>query len=143
MAISTFNGKRRAYELDMSGGHKRLKFTFRSKTEIDSSCSVLFRGQVYIYGGWIEKNQISQVSGCSVKRIGTLPFIFFSGACTSIRSKYIMLCFDLWQEEGKVCRMSQNPTGLFTKTTESNTYHFSTNIVSNGGKHFTKTCSNP
>ena len=94
---------------------------------------------MYVYGGWIEKRQISQISGCSIKRIGTLPFNFFAGACTSIRNKFILLCFDIWEDEGKICRMGQNPTGIFTKTKESNIYHYSTTIATNGGK-LTRTC---
>ena len=44
-----------------------------------------------------------------------------------------MLCFDLRNKEGRVCRVSESPTGSFNKILESIYHHYSIDIASNEG----------
>ena len=88
---------------------------------------------MYVFGGVNEMRQISQVTGCGLERIGNLAFDLRSGACTVIRNKQIMLCFDYQNYEGRVCRVGQSPTGSFNKIQESNYHHYGTHIASNEG----------
>ena len=78
--------------------------------------------------------QISQVTGCGLERIGYLAFDLLGGACTVIGNKHIMLCFDVQNDEGRVCRMGQSPTGTFIRTKDSKHHHYMTNIASNEGQ---------
>ena len=86
---------------------------------------------MYVFGGLNEMRQISKVSGCGLERIGNLAFDLSGGACTVIRNKQIMLCFDWTNDEGRVCRVGQSPTGSFNKIKESNYHHYQTHIASN------------
>ena len=90
---------------------------------------------MYLLGGYTEIRQISQVSGCRVERIDNLNFDFEAGACTVIHSQ-VLLCFD--NNDGRVCRMANSPTGSFSKTRESIFFHHGIRIASNGGKLITQ-----
>ena len=54
-------------------------------------------GQMLIFGGYIEKKQISMVEKCGLKRIGTLPMEFYYGACNTYpigqQDYQVLLCF--------------------------------------------------
>ena len=139
LAINTFNGslvdykgKKQAFSIDPSGGYDELNFDFADNTEVDNSCSLVFNNMMYVFGGSNERRQISQVTGCGLERIGNLAFDF-SGACTVISNKEIMLCFSWWNGEGRVCRVGQSPTGSFNTIKQSNYHHYLTHIASNEG----------
>ena len=121
----------------MAGGFTKLAFSFSSKTEIYESCSLIFKGIMFVFGGKNYKRQISRVTGCELERVGNLDFNFRKGACTMTLGK-ILLCFpysDLKQEfvEARVCRIAHSPTSLFSTIPESYYGHFETQIASNGG----------
>ena len=89
---------------------------------------------MYVFDGRNQMRQISQVTGCGLERIGYLAFDLLGGACTVIGNKHIMLCFDVQNDEGKVCRVGQSPTGKFSRTKDSNYHHYMTHIASNEGQ---------
>ena len=121
----------------MAGGFKNLEFSFPSDTGVIYSCSLVFNGVMYVFGGTTPHNrQISRVRGCGLVHIGNLDFSFYDGACSVTQNK-ILLCFDELKWEGRVCRKASSPTGLFSKIPESNYHHFRTAIASNGGKSVT------
>ena len=66
-----------------AGYNYELDFAYESDTEAFGSCSVLFAGDMLIFGGYNEPRQISRVDECRVKRLGTLEFDFFYGACAN------------------------------------------------------------
>ena len=72
--------------LDQSS-NSALDFEFESETEAFGSCSVKFENEMLIFGGRNEPRQISRIDDCRVKRIGTLEFDFFYGACANTGSK--------------------------------------------------------
>ena len=118
---------------------KKKEFSFpkvgEPQAEVWESCSLTFKDKMYVFGGTLEGYQISEVRNCKgIQRIGDLKFGFNNGACTVIREKTIMLCFDLRNEEGKVCRVAKSPTGQFDKIKLSNFDHYSSQIASNKGE---------
>ena len=86
---------------------------------------------MYVFGGHNDRRQICQVTGCGLERIRSLAYDLVDGACTVIRNKYIMLCFDTENDAGRVCRSAQSPTGSFGKIDDSNYHHYMTHIASN------------
>ena len=128
--------------MDMASGFNKLcSFSFDFDTEVDESCSLVFKNEMYVFGGSLslsgKTKQISKVSGCKLVRIGKLDFDLNHGACTVIQKSKVMLCFDLTKnggkDEGKVCRVSNSPTELFSRVSDSNYYHYLTSIASVGG----------
>ena len=132
MAINTYNFTKQAVLVNIAGGFTKLSFSFASDTEVLFSCSLVFKGTMYVFGGYVKRRQISQVSGCGLDRVGTLGFDFYTGACTVFKSQ-VLLCFDRTRNEGRVCRVAKSPTGSFSKIQKSNYHHYTTNIASNKG----------
>ena len=50
------------------------KFNFSENTEAYEAFSVIFDGQMMLFGGRNHVNSISKVSDCGTEKIGTLPF---------------------------------------------------------------------
>lgn len=92
-------------------------FKIEENAEVYFSCSLSFQGRNYIYGGSNERNQLSVVDGCALKRIGDLPFAFRLGACTSTPDQ-VFLCFDLGSDY-KTCRVGQSANGPFVEIDKS------------------------
>ena len=44
------------------------------KTQARGSCSIIWQGQFYIFGGNVETEQISLLTGYKLKRVGNLGF---------------------------------------------------------------------
>ena len=115
-------------------------FSFEIEQEgnyVHGSCGVQFEGHFYIYGG-IEafgykgdSRQIAKVSGCALKRIGTLPFTFQRGACAATSSK-LFFCFDELGD-GKSCQLSTDPTGSFIGGPRSIEQHKKIRIAASEG----------
>ena len=83
-------------------------FEYGEGTEAFKSCSVQFQGQLFIFGGFYEKRQISRIEpDCKMRRIGSLPFDFEGGTCNAFSTKLI-LCFPLERASGKSCWISYN-----------------------------------
>ena len=134
MAINTYKGNKQAVLVNMVGGFTLLNsFSFPSSTEVGLSCSLVFNNKLYVFGGTNERRQISTVHGCGLKCVGSLNFDFKSGACTTVQGSRILLCFGYSTFEGKVCRISNHPTGPFAKIRESNYHHYRAKIASNKG----------
>ena len=75
-------------------------FHYGRGTEVYASCSVKFRNEFYVFGGEqsrhgiIQRDQISKVTDCSLKKIGKLEFEFVFGACAVVNEESIYLCFN-------------------------------------------------
>ena len=104
--------------LDFAGDVEVINFTFGENTEVEASCSTVYRGEQLIIGGWNERNQvfsifiifnewrdntwlvqISAVSGCGLQRKGDLGFSFRYGTCSTFNApnqdENVLLCFDM------------------------------------------------
>ena len=133
LAINTNDGNKRAYSIDSHGGYEKLDFYFGYSTEVYSSCSLQWKNNNYVFGGWDEKGQVSMVNGNRLERKGTLSFDFSSGGCTVLNQFTIVLCFDYIEDD--VCRQSNDPLGSFTKLPNSTYSHGETRIASFDSKN--------
>ena len=122
---------------------------FYDTTGVYSSCGVTWRHQHFIFGGSdfnpggdqsADSQQIAQVVGCSLKRIGKLTKSSLKhGACTVMNDK-IYICFNLPEKvansiECQQCFVSETgPLGPWTKTPDSRQLHCLTHIANSGCK---------
>jgi len=70
-----------------------------------ASCSTVINGLMMIFGGTGDfESQLSVVESCGLRRLGTLPMEFYSGACNTFQSnegnEEVLLCF---AERSKDC----------------------------------------
>ena len=97
---------------DLNGNFDRnISFEIESGVIVEASCGVQYKGDFYIYGGTFrtsDSRQIAKVIDCSLKRIGTLPFELYVGACAAT-SEQVFLCFDL-----QVCKVLVKPGKKFS-----------------------------
>ena len=113
-------------------GGTDFEFEFGTDTQVYRSCSINWKGDLYVFGGATEKRQVSLVDGCQLTRVSTLSFDLYSGACTNVNNKELFLCFDY--SDGKKCWKSSNPEGPFSFTPESLKNHKQTRIANDQGK---------
>ena len=106
-------------------------FDFGEETEVFDSCSVTYRGDLYIFGGYDQWNQISKVMDCSLKRVGSLSFNFYHGGCAAVNEERSYLCFS--SNDMKQCHEGADPLGAFSKTTKSQFDHRSIRIAASEG----------
>ena len=86
-------------------------FKMETGTEFDQACSVTMENKHFIFGGDIQQTQvcfnnfnlffnfifkISEVSGCSVSRVGNLPVEIRYPACAAFTriTEFALICFD-------------------------------------------------
>ena len=134
MAINTHNGDKRAYLLKPHGSYRNLTLDFKFGPEIEVfySCSLQWKNQHYVFGGYKQPRQVSMVNGYRLERKGTLDFKIDAGGCTVLNEQTVVLCFD-WRQT-QVCYQSSNPLGKFTKPPNSHYTHWMTRIASFDGK---------
>ena len=103
-------------------------FTVADDVEVFYSCAVTYQNQFFVYGGFAQKRQIAQVKDMSLINVGSLPFDFIKGGCSSTKSK-ITLCFN-YDSDYRTCYQTTNPTEQFVETTKSNHNHRDTRFAS-------------
>ena len=84
-------------------GQSNVVMPFVNGTEVYLSCSVSICNRFYVFGGENKERQISEVTQCELRRIGTLDFHY---------------------ENKKQCRSAVDPLGSFTEIAPSTYYHF-------------------
>ena len=92
-------------------------FTIADDVEVDLSCGVRYQDQLYVYGGRKNKRQIAKITNKSLAKVGSLPFDFTQGGCSSTTEK-IFLCFH-FNGDMKTCYKTTNPIAQFEETTKS------------------------
>jgi len=102
------NGQDLSLIFNENGNTIDTGFTIGENAYADQSCSTVLNGEAIIFGGlWGQYyRQISVVSGCSLLRIGDLPFDFQAGTCGTFNMNAvpsIFLCFD--QNARRKCRI--------------------------------------
>ena len=98
-----------------------ILFSHIGETEVYLSCSVMYRNKYYVFGGVRQMRQISELTGCELRRIGSLKFNHAYGSCSTFGDREILLCFD-WNDN-KQCRSAVDPLGDFTKIEPSTHEH--------------------
>ena len=74
--------------------------------------------------------------GFTLKRVGTLPFTFFFGACTSINDELILACFSQptgFTSELDKCRQASGPLEVWTDVPRSTYKHGLSSISASQG----------
>ena len=104
-------------------------FTIDNNVAVFYSCAVTYQDQFFVYGGKNRTRQIATVINKSLRNVGTLPFNFFGGSCSSTMTK-IILCFDRGAGDWKTCYKTTNPTGQFEETQKSRFTHKTIKIAS-------------
>jgi hypothetical protein len=110
---------------DLNGRADQADFVYEEQTAVEDSCSVVFNGHAYIYGGSTERRQVSVIDNSRLKRLASLDFDFSWGACTATTDS-IYLCFH--QYDARTCRMGHSPTGAFDLISHSNVDHKSIQV---------------
>ena len=121
---------------DLNGRYDtNLNFEIESNAHACYSCGVMFKGDFYIYGSITDnKNEVSKVENCKLKRISHLGFSFRAGACTATPD-YIFLCFP--DGNARDCWRGSKPTNNFSKPTELSAHqHLRIKIANDNSKEF-------
>ena len=122
LVLNTYDGYKSPLLVDSEGRNDpNIIMSFGEKTQVLESCSVTYRNRFYVFGGHRQVRQISEVTKCELRRIGTLDFIHQSGACSTVDNREIYLCFDFTLS--KQCRSAVDPLGKFTRISDSNHDH--------------------
>ena len=91
-----------------------MRNEYNSTYRVWKSCGIPFKGDFYIYGGFINNmDQILKVQDCSLKEIGRLGFMHEHGSCSATLNE-IFLCFG--RANPQKCFISSDPK--LTKYTE-------------------------
>ena len=118
---------------DLNGKETRCPaFTIADDVEVNYSCALTYQDQFYVYGGETYKRQIAKVKDMSLINVGSLPFDFYWGGCSSTKSK-ILLCFHR-DGDHKTCYQTTNPTDHFVETTKSIHEHKTIKFASSESK---------
>ena len=141
LILNTRNSSNKAVITDGNGKEEYqgddFSFTFGKNTEVYGSCSVTWRGELFIFGGDEETKQISKLNGCQLERIGSLSFNHDFGTCAVVNDEDIYLCFnDGGSADLKRCRKANEPMGVFKEINQSNYEHRYTRIGASSGKYF-------
>ena len=126
---------------DYRGNTKALDMRIDNDTEVQLSCSVVWEGNMYLYGGLQMTRQVSKVSDCYLSRIGNLSFEFRGGTCASVNNNKIYWCFTNVNDSStdKICYYSHDPLASEISSLTSNYAHRYTRIAYGNGKLLTFT----
>ena len=120
--------------VNLAGGQKELTcFQPEGATEAEYSCSINWQNELFIFGGWTEKRQISRLSGHKLERLGDLDFDIQGGSC-NIMADRLYFCFT--RQNGKRCRKSTGPLEQFSEVALTTHYHNSIQISCSDSKFF-------
>ena len=116
---------------DLNGNtNTKLSFKIDAGVHAYQSCGLQFKGEFYVYGSYEgDRRQIAKVTGCALKRVRTLPFSLYAGACAATTDR-LFLCFD-YAGDGKTCHVSNEPTGPFNSISKSIETHKNTRTATN------------
>ena len=115
---------------------KDIEFSKGLWTEVKESCSIVWLGKMFVFGGWEYKGQISVVDECRLSNRGKLPFDMYRGACAQRDNREVFICFENYWDKStnKNCHRSIGPLEVFTKLPSSTYDHRSTRIAVTTGK---------
>ena len=122
--------------IDGKGQSKEIEFSFGPGTEQIGSCSIVWRGKMFVLGGRKYERQISVVDDCKLTKKGELSFDMNTGACAQRDDREVFICFEHWWDSStnKNCRRSNGPLEAFSKLSKSTYDHRWTSIAAISGK---------
>ena len=71
-----------------------IYFSIDNDAEVYESCSLVWQNELYVYGGYSKKRQISKVNACVLEKIGELTFNHNKGDCINVADERIYICFN-------------------------------------------------
>ena len=94
MADFAFNATVTHVLLDLEGNQiDGFEFNQGFRTELFGSCSTAFKGSMYVFGGFVQRRQVSRVQNCGLEHVDELPFNFINAACQARLQNQVLLCF--------------------------------------------------
>ena len=116
LVLNTWIPSKKPLIIDGHGQSKEIGFAYGSNTETIGTCSVIWRGNMFLFGGYNHKKQISMVDQCQLKRVGDLPFIMYFGACAQRNDQQVYICFENYFDSstGRNCHVSSGPLENFS-----------------------------
>ena len=126
------NGWSPAMLTNSAGEQEELTcFERDDKTYVYNSCFVTWNNQLFVFGGYMDNQQISRLTGHKLQRVGNLTFDHEVGACSVMANQYIFLCFSPEPfvsngqnlEHYKLCRRSTGPLEQFSEQSLSKYDH--------------------
>ena len=134
LVLNSGGGWKSAMLMNLAGGQEESTcFQPDDNTAAHGSCSIKWQNQLFIFGGYSEKRQISKLSGSKLERVGTLPFDHWTGAC-SVMADRVYLCFN--RDDGNLCRRSTGPLEQFSSIAFSTHDHRNTRTSCSDSKFF-------
>ena len=128
--------------IDGKGQSREAGFKFGHGTEAHGSCSIVWLGKMYVFGGRNYYRQISIVDQCQLTSIGELPFDMRIGACAQRNNAEIFICFEDAFVKAELCRDCYRTTGPlenFAKMPSSIYSHAESHIGVTSGKRLVST----
>jgi hypothetical protein len=106
LAMNTYTPNEKAVLIDFHGYSQSFYFSMgnqsENEVEVHRSCSVLYKNDMIVFGGYDIPTQISKVDNCQLNRWGDLPFRFQYGTCDVFKLEIeglvyeddiVLLCF--------------------------------------------------
>ena len=138
LILSTYRSSSVPVVTNASGKDDRdVNFVIDDGAEVDLSCSLTWRGEHFIFGGYNKVNQIAKIIGCELKNVGELPFEHRYGGCANMADNRVYLCFNsgyIDSNDEKKCRVATSPLGQFEETTQSYERHRYTRVAASESK---------
>ena len=136
LVLNTRYSSNKPLIIDGKGRSKETEFTYGSETEVHGSCSIIWQGAMYIFGGYTYRRQISVVDQCRLTKIGTLPFNMNFGACAQRNNQDVFICFEDYEDSStfKNCYRATGPLEMFNNLPSSTHTHSNTRIAVTSGK---------
>ena len=136
LVLSTFVTSKAPVLLDGKGRSKDIGFIIEWGTDVDASCSVIWQGQMFVFGGDNAKRQIALLDKCKLRKKGELPFDMTYGACVQRDNQELFICFENVNDPStfKNCHRSEGPLKAFAKLLNSNYGHTQSRIAVNSGE---------
>ena len=133
LVISLYEDYNTPLIIDGHGQSKEIGLSYESNTY--ASCSIVWRGQMVVFGGENFERQISVLDGCQLTKKGELPFDLYTGACAQRDDAEIFLCFTDISDDStyKNCHLSNSPFENFSKLPSSTYDHGLTRVAVTSG----------
>ena len=134
LVMNSYGGEwKPAVLLDSTGRNDEVPcFSPDEDTETYGSCSIMWRGSSYVFGGWEKEFQVSQLIGNQLQRVGELSFKHNMGACGNMADEQVYLCFGGNHDDK--CWSADGPRGFFKQITNSKFEHYRTKISCSNSK---------
>ena len=120
------------------GQSKEVGVSYQAGTVVDESCSIIWHGQMFIFGGYQAERQISVVDECQVKKVGELPFNMTRGACAQRDNNEVYICWNdatnSWTYRN--CFLSNDPLDDFSQLPRPFFRHGKSRIAVTSGKAY-------